>query len=156
MIRPWWIGMLLFALAVAAIFAWLGQWQFARAIDTDPPPPGLTEELKAIDDVIQPGEHLPEPLVGQRVEVTGHWIAEDFIVVSSRFNDGVEGFWATGQLRIAERTSLAVALGWVPDRQSADAAVSALKAQGSATASLTGRLISDEGPALPPKAEPDR
>lgn len=156
MIRPWWIGMLLFALAVAAIFAWLGQWQFARAIDTDPPPPGLTEELKAIDDVIQPGEYLPEPLVGQRVEVTGHWIAEDFIVVSSRFNDGVEGFWVTGQLRIAERTSLAVALGWAPDRQSADAAASALKAQGAAAASLTGRLISDEGPALPPKAEPDR
>jgi surfeit locus 1 family protein len=148
--------MLLFALAVAAVFAWLGQWQFERAIDTNPPPPDITEEVQAIGDVVAPGDYLPEPLVGQRVEVSGYWIAEDFIVVSTRFNEGVEGYWVTGQLRVAERTSLAVAVGWAPDRSTADSAVVALRAAGDAEASLIGRLISDEGPSLPPRAEPDR
>ena len=35
MLRPWWIGMLLLCLVVAGVFAWLGQWQLGRAIDTD-------------------------------------------------------------------------------------------------------------------------
>lgn len=39
MLRPAWIGMLLLCLLVAGVFAWLGQWQLGRAIDTDPLPP---------------------------------------------------------------------------------------------------------------------
>ena len=65
MLRPWWIGMLGFALLVAAVFAWLGQWQLGRAIDTDPPPAGITEQVEPIAEVVAPGEYLPEPLVGQ-------------------------------------------------------------------------------------------
>jgi len=155
MLRPWWIGMLAFALIVAAVFAWLGQWQLGRAIDTDPAPPGATENVQPIADVTAPGEYLPEPLVGQRVEVAGSFVAGDFLVVSSRFNGGVEGYWVTGQLRvdpstaIPDPTSLAVALGWTDDRTAADAAASALNADPGAAVELTGRLISDEGPALP-------
>ena len=100
MLRPWWIGMLLFALVVAAVFAWLGQWQLGRAIDTNPPPPGATEQVQPIAAVTAPGEYLPEPLVGQRVAVAGTFVAGDFLVVSSRFNDGQEGYWVTGQLRV--------------------------------------------------------
>lgn len=166
MLRPWWIGMLAFALLVAAVFAWLGQWQFARAIDTDPPPPGMTEQVQPIADVTVPGEYLPEPFVGQRVEVSGSFVAGDFLVVSSRFNGGVEGYWVTGQLRVTPSTgseaageipgptSLAVAIGWTGDRAAADAAASALNSAPGGTIELTGRLISDEGPALPPPNAP--
>ena len=52
MLRPWWIGMLGFALLVAAVFAWLGQWQLSRAIDTDPPPAGITEQVEPIAEVL--------------------------------------------------------------------------------------------------------
>jgi len=163
MLRPWWIGMLGFALLVAAVFAWLGQWQLGRAIDTNPPPPGITEQVQPIADTIAPGEYLPEPLVGQRVDVSGAFVAGDFLVVSSRFNGGEEGYWVTGQLRvdsstssgtageIPSPTSLAVAIGWTADRGAADAAASALNADPGAKVDLTGRLISDEGPALPPR-----
>ncbi len=153
MLRPWWIGMLGFALLVAAVFAWLGQWQLGRAIDTNPPPPGITEQVQPIADVLAPGEYLPEPLVGQRVEVAGSFVPGDFLVVSSRFNGGVEGYWVTGQLRIETTapTSVAVALGWTADRAAADAAASALNADPVDPVTITGRLISDEGPALPPK-----
>ncbi|MDD7930763.1 SURF1 family protein [Microbacterium thalli] len=158
MLRPWWIGMLAFALLVAAVFAWLGQWQLSRAVDTSPPAPGQTEQVRPLADVVEPGEYLPEPLVGQRVEVRGSFVPGDFDVVSSRFDRGIEGFWVTGQLRIdpgdigsTDPTSLAVAVGWTDDRAEAEAAASALDADPARDVTVTGRIISDEGPALPPR-----
>ena len=150
MLRGRWIGVLLLCLVVAGVFAWLGQWQLARAIDTDPPAPGATEQVRPIDDVIEPAQYLPEPLGGQKVTASGEWVADDFIVISSRFNEGEEGYWVTGQLRVAERTSVAVALGWAPTREQADAAAEALARQGASEVELTGRLIDDEGVELPP------
>ncbi|MHA4926852.1 SURF1 family cytochrome oxidase biogenesis protein, partial [Enterococcus faecium] len=70
--------------------------------------------------------------MGQRVEASGHWIASDFLVVASRFNDDVEGYWVTGQLRLdgtATPTSIAVALGWTKDAAAAQNAVRELDAQ---------------------------
>jgi hypothetical protein len=99
MLRPWWLGMLVFALVVAAVFAWLGQWQLGRAIDTSPQAPGATEQVRPIADVTAPGAYLPEPLVGQRVEVAGSFVPGDFLVVSSRYNDAQQGYWVTGQFR---------------------------------------------------------
>ncbi|GAA5038268.1 hypothetical protein GCM10025738_27290 [Microbacterium fluvii] len=158
MLRPWWIAMLGVCLVVAGIFAWLGQWQLSSAIDTDPLPPGTTESVEPLADVLAPGEYLAEPLVGQRVEVSGTWVEGDFIVISSRYNDGVEGYWVTGQLRVdpdtdtgAEGpTSVAVAIGWAATEADAQAAVDALNAQATASAvTITGRIISDEGVAVP-------
>lgn len=157
MLRGRWIGMLALCLVVAGVFAWLGQWQLGRAIDTSPPPPGMTEEVRPLADVAAPGAYLPEPLVGQRIGTSGSWVPGDFIVVSDRYNDGVEGYWVTGQLRLSGTsapTSLAVAVGWTADRAQADAAASALSddaaADPTAVVDVTGRLISDEGASLPP------
>lgn len=157
MLRPKWIGVLGLALLVAGVFAWLGQWQLGNAIDTDPPAPGLTEEVRPLSEVVEPGQYLPEPHVGQRVETEGTWVGGDFIVISSRFNDGIEGYWVSGQLRVAERTSIAVALGWAEDRATADAAAEAFEQELAGTQqAVTGRIISDEGTQVPPAAEPDR
>jgi cytochrome oxidase assembly protein ShyY1 len=161
MLRPRWIALLALCLLVAGVFAWLGQWQLGRAIDTDPTPPGATEEVQPLAEVAAPGEYIAEPLVGQRVTVTGTWVPGDFIVVSSRFNDGVEGYWVTGQLRVAgeegvQPTSVAVAIGWAATEDDALAAVDLLERNASAPdaaetpLAITGRLISDEGPVLPP------
>lgn len=157
MLRPRWIALLAFSLVVAGVLAWLGQWQLGRAVDTSPPEPGMTEVVRPLADVVQPGDYLPEPLVGQRVEVRGTWVASDFIVVSSRFNDDVEGYWVTGQLRVsgaAQPTSVAVATGWTPSLVQANAAAAELERQvaadPTAVVELTGRLISDEGPSVPP------
>jgi cytochrome oxidase assembly protein ShyY1 len=163
MLRPRWIGMLLLCLVVAGVFAWLGQWQLGRAVTTNPLPPGATEEVQNLADVAAPGEYLPEPLVGQRVETAGSWVPGDFVIVQSRFNDGVEGYWVTGQLRLAPDradtsgpTSLAVALGWAATEDDARAAVDELEDAASVSSpadvvEVTGRLISDEGPVLPPR-----
>ncbi len=157
MLRPRWIALLAFSLVVAGVLAWLGQWQLGRAVDTSPPEPGLTETVQPLEQVVQPGDYLPEPLVGQRVAVSGTWVASDFIVVSSRFNDDVEGYWVTGQLRVAGAsapTSIAVATGWTSSFDAANAAAAELERQvaddPTAVVQVTGRLISDEGPSVPP------
>ncbi len=163
MLRPRWLALLALCLVVAGVFAWLGQWQLGRAIDTDPTPPGATEQVQPLAEVAAPGEYVAEPLVGQRVTVTGIWVPGDFIVVSSRFNDGVEGYWVTGQLRVADDqgaqpTSVAVAIGWAATEDEALAAVDQLEQTASSPdaadtpLAITGRLISDEGPVLPPKS----
>jgi hypothetical protein len=168
MLRPRWLALLGLCLVVAAVFAWLGQWQLGRAVDVNPAPPGATEEVVPIADVVAPGAYLPEPYVGQKVSVTGRWIPGDFLILSSRFNDGIEGYWVTGQLRVDESslgpatgsetmapTSLAVAVGWAATREEAEAEASALSIHAEndpgASHSVTGRLISDEGPAVPPR-----
>ncbi|MDT0156450.1 SURF1 family cytochrome oxidase biogenesis protein [Microbacterium sp. ARD32] len=155
MLRGRWIGVLALCLVVAGVFAWLGQWQLSRAVDTDPPPPGATEQVRPLTDVIEPGQYLGEQLGGQRARTEGTWVPGDFIVVSQRFNDGVEGYWVTGQLRVAERTSIAVAVGWAPTRERADAAAAALEKRGAVAAEITGRLIDDEGVEVPPRSDPE-
>lgn len=158
MVRPFWIGMLGFALVVAGIFAWLGQWQLGNAIDTDPPPAGMTEQVRPLGEVVDPGQYLPEPQVGQRVEVSGSFVAGDFRVVTSRYDDGEAGYWVAGQFRVDAATagtdgptSLAVAVGFTPDRDAAEAAASALGDAPPQDVTLTGRLISDEGAQEPPR-----
>jgi cytochrome oxidase assembly protein ShyY1 len=154
MLRRRWIGFLALCLVIAGVFAWLGQWQLARAIDTDPPAPGATESVRPLTDVIEPGQYLDEHLGGQRVQTRGTWVPEDFIIVSHRANEGAEGYWVTGQLRVAERTSIAVALGWAETRKQADAAIAKLEDAGAVETEVTGRLINDEGSAVPPAADP--
>lgn len=170
MLRPWWIWMLVLCLVVAGVFAWLGQWQLGRALQTSPIPPGATEQVQPIADVTTPGVGLPEPLVGQKVSVSGSWVGRDFLIVESRYNDGTKGYWVTGQLRLADGeagpdvtgpASLAVAIGWAATLDEAKAAASALQdsvAAGDQAAplDLTGRLISDEDPKLPPRGAPPR
>lgn len=166
MIRPRWIALLLLCLVVAGVFAWLGQWQLGRAISTDPLPPGATEQVEPIEDVLEPGAYLPEPLVGQKVMVAGWWIDTDFLVVGSRYNDGAEGYWVTGQFRLwdgeggfdqgGDPVSLAVAIGWAPTLEAAQQSASILEEMIGGSdldmpSVLIGRLVSDEGPALPPR-----
>lgn len=156
MVRPQWLAMLALCLVVAAVLAWLGRWQLESAIDTDPPEPGATEEVIPIDEAVAPGEYLREPLGGQRVAVTGRWDADDFLIVSSRYNDDVEGYWVTGRFELADESSLAVAIGWADSRERAEDAADAFSssADPSAEVELVGRVIADEGPAVPPRDAP--
>jgi len=158
MLRPRWLGMLALCLVVAGVFAWLGQWQLGRALDTSATTPAETEQVLPIAQVVDPGDYLNAPLVGQRVSVDGHFIAGDFIVVSERMNGDEQGFWVTGQFRLENTenpTSLAVAVGWTPSARKAEAAASTLNSSEVSPVTLTGRLISDEGPQVPPRDSPD-
>ncbi|HKT56356.1 MAG TPA: SURF1 family cytochrome oxidase biogenesis protein [Microbacterium sp.] len=161
MVRPRWIGMLALFVVVAGVFAWLGQWQLGRALATGNTVPAQLEVVKPIDQVVKPGQYLDGALVGQRVSVSGFYLPGDFIAISQRLNEGAEGYWVTGQLRVAgtaKPTSIAVAIGWAPSKAKATEAIAALDAQARqpvrVAVTVTGRLVADEGPVVPPSGDP--
>lgn len=156
MLRSRWIGLLVVCLVVAGIFSWLLQWQLTRALATSPVAEGQTEEVVPLDDVVEPGGYLDGPYVGQRVDVVGTWDADNFLVVTDRVNDGVEGYWVTGRL-VVDGASLATAIGWAATEDDAEEAVAELSAAATGDeVELTGRIISSEDPSDPDPADPHR
>jgi len=154
MLRPRWIGLLALCLVVAGVFSWLLQWQLTRALATNPVAEGQTEQVVPLDDVVAPRGVLDGPLVGQRVDVTGTWDPDDFLVVTDRMNDGVEGYWVTGRLETSG-ASLATAIGWAETLDAAEAAIDVLSQNATdADVELTGRIISSEDPAVPGREDP--
>lgn len=86
--RPRWIGLLVLALALAALFAFLGRWQLERAIATAKVGPASTENQQVLDRVTKPQRSMPEDLAGQRVSVRGHFVAGDTVVLTGRSGGG--------------------------------------------------------------------
>ena len=120
--RPKWIGALVLALAVAAAFAALGQWQLERSIQNTTIEEPETETPVALSTVAEPQTPMSDPSIGQRVTATGTVVPGDFTVLTGRDNDGVEGAWLVAHVITDEGVSLAVGLGWAPDADAAEAA----------------------------------
>jgi surfeit locus 1 family protein len=123
--RPKWIGMLVFALAVAALFAYLGHWQLDRSVQSLKPVNTGSETRKVLSDITKPQTEFLDKLTGQKVSVEGTFDAKDFRVISGRVNYGKTGYWLTGRfVDDTNHASLAVALGWSPTAAGARAAIS--------------------------------
>ena len=143
--RPRWIGALLLALAIAAGFSALGQWQLARSVATAPVDRTDTETPTALTSLAKPGHAVTDTQLGRMVTVTGTLADGDFVVLSNRLNAGTTGFWLVGHVTTDGGAELAVALGWAPTRARAEAAES------SATIAnpLVGRYLPSEPPDQP-------
>ncbi len=141
-VRPRWIAALLLALAVAAGFAMLSQWQLSRSVSTGTVLERPTETVFSLDEVATPQQPLPAAADGQLVTVTGDYIDGDTVVLSDRLNRGEAGFWVVAHLR-SEGAGVAVAVGWTPDRAAATAAAAGFTG---GPAVVSGRLVADEGP----------
>lgn len=120
--RPKWIGALVLALAVAAAFAALGQWQLERSIQNTTIEEPATETPVPLSTVAEPQAPMTDPSIGQRVTASGVVVPGDFTVLTGRGNDGVEGAWLVGHVITDDGVSLAVGLGWAPDADAAEAA----------------------------------
>lgn len=149
--------MLLLALLVSGAFAWLGQWQLARAVVSSETVEKPTESVVGLETVATPGEPLRDVVVGQLVEVEGTWVAGDFLVVTERVNLGATGYWVAGHLSTGndpEDPAVAVALGWAEDRDTADRVAAELNADPDASVvTITGRLNASQGPEVPDDGE---
>ncbi|RFA10035.1 hypothetical protein B7R54_13085 [Subtercola boreus] len=154
--RPKWIWALVLALAVAAIFAALGQWQLSRAVTSNGPNPNATTEIaKPLEEAATAGAPVMEAQDGQMVTADGALVAPDFTIISNRLNGGVLGYWVVGRfdLSVAQsggsQTSVAVALGWSDDRSEAESAARALnQTTGFPTEQLLGRYVGSDGPEI--------
>jgi len=143
--RPRWIAALLLALAIAAGFAALGQWQVGRAVQTATVVTVPTERVTALSKVATPQKEVTDRAAGQIVSVAGRKVAGDTYVVSDRVNFGVTGYWVIGHVVAANGASVAVALGWTQTKAKADAAAANLAAA-EPTQTWVGRYQPTEPP----------
>ncbi|WP_125610259.1 SURF1 family protein [Specibacter cremeus] len=145
-----WIATLVLALAIAAVFVLLSQWQFNRSLRTDTPPPAVTEHSKPLIDAITLGQPLMGSDEGQIVSATGHFDPTRQVIVNARLQGGLRGYWVvtafvvdgapklTGAGATGE-TVIPVARGWLADPAQAGPPPSG-------PIMLTGRLLDSEGP----------
>ena len=140
--RPRWIGALLLALAIAAGFSALGQWQISRSVATATVAPANTETPVPLSSIAKADSAVTDRQLGHMITTSGALVAGDFVVLSDRLNGGTKGFWLVGHVTTDDKRELAVALGWAPTR------AAALAAEGSATVAnpLLGRYLPSEPP----------
>ena len=143
--RPRWILGLIVALGIAAGFAALGQWQLGRAVQTATVVTYPTETVTPLSTVATPQKEVTDRAAGQLVSVVGTRVPGDTYVVSDRVNFGVTGYWVIGHVVARNGASVAVALGWAPTKQKADAAAAVLRA-GAPSATIVGRYQPTEPP----------
>lgn len=151
--RPRWIAALVLALAVAAAFAALGQWQLERSFSNTEAIDRPTETVVPIDTVAEPQQPTLETAAGQLVSATGSFVPGDSLVLSERLNDGERGFWLVGHFvvdrhSVADGVGLGVAVGWAETEAEASAAISTLEAPTFAPITITGRYLPSEAPQI--------
>ncbi len=140
-VRPRWIAALLLALAVAAGFVLLSQWQLSRSISTGTVVDRPTETAVELSSVAGPQQPIRTEADGQMVTVDGTFQSADTVILESRLNDGTLGYWVVAHLQTADNAGLAVALGWSSTKAAAAAVVAP-----SGEAQLRGRYMADEAP----------
>jgi surfeit locus 1 family protein len=155
MLRPRWVLALVFALAVAAAFALLGQWQFERAIASGEVVHRDTETVMPLEAVARPGGPVPDAATGQQVTVRGHFVPGQEQLIAGRLNRGTQGYWVVSRFVTAgESASIPVARGWVADKSDAETVVKDLATDagtGDPAATVTGRFLPSEAPVVPPE-----
>lgn len=131
------------ALVLAAVFAGLGKWQLERSIANGRPLPATTETRKALDDVTKPMQPAAERLAGQKVTVSGTFVAQDTTVLTGRSGGG--RYQTVGHL-VDTRTgaSLPVVIGW-SDRRS-DAVAGGDRLADGSRVTVQGRYYPAESP----------
>lgn len=145
--RPRWILALLLALVIAGAFAALGQWQLSRSVESAVAPEQQTEVLVELATVAEPQRPVTTLASGQSVTVAAGFVPGDYVVLSDRINVAGPGYWVVGHAIDADGASLAVALGWAPDR---DVATSAIRSLESSAPRPSIPPSTPELPALPP------
>ncbi|MEY4320651.1 MAG: hypothetical protein RLZZ471_592 [Actinomycetota bacterium] len=96
---PKWIGGLFLALAVASIFAWLGQWQLGRAVESNKPIEIVKTETVAV-----------------------MLDTKNVFIVTDRVQDSKTGSWVIANSKTEKGGSVILALGWAPNLKTAETA----------------------------------
>lgn len=147
--RPRWIAALVLALAIAAGFAALGQWQLERAVTSGEVTYGQTETVIPLDEFATPQSPVVETQAAQRTSVSGHFVASGYEILGNRLNDGTPGYWVIGQFAVdlPADTYLAVAIGWTSDGDLARRTAEQLAANGDSSGeTVAGRYLPTEAP----------
>lgn len=136
--------MLALALALASVFAWLGDWQLQRSRDEaarEAAARARAAEVVDLQDLMEPATAITGEAVGRAVRARGRLEPGKALLVPGRERDGEPGAWLVAPLRVqaAGDATLPVALGWLPEGAQPPALPEG-------TVELTGRLEQSEPP----------
>lgn len=154
--RPKWIAGLFLALAVAAVFALLGQWQLERSFTEVEAEDQSLAPLVLIDSEL-PGAPLTPIAANKRVQADLMLDTQNVFIVSNRLqrtnDEVVSGYWVIANsnvlLQDGESTaSLSVGVGFAESLSVAETARTELmeSIQAQAFLNQTGRYLQTEGP----------
>jgi hypothetical protein len=154
--RPKWIAGLFLALAIAAIFALLGQWQLDRSF-TQIDEPNQNEEIFSLIELELPGAPITAAAANKLVSAEIYLDQANVYIVSGRLQktnqETVSGYWvvANSYALLADgdsTASLTVALGFTKDLVTAEKARAELKDSIQVEAFLPreGRYLQTEAP----------
>lgn len=127
MVQPRWLAALVLAMVVAAVFAWLGQWQMGHAIATSGSEAPDSEVSRPISEVTGAGELVTDGAAGMVMTLSGGFVPGDFNVVQQRTNGGEIGAWVVGHLAVDGSGGLPAAMGWAPTVEQAERALAAIE-----------------------------
>ena len=158
--RPKWIGGLLLALAIAAVFAVLGQWQLERTF-TVVEPEVQNEQAFVLNEIATPGAPLTAEAANVLVSANIMLDQSNLYIVSNRLQRAgegvVAGYWLianSGALLADNDTtgSLTVAIGFSESLETIEAARTGLQTSILLQAFLesTGRYLQTEAPVQSP------
>ena len=139
-LRPWSLGLLALALALATGCAALADWQLGRS--RSQAGPARTEQVLPLAQVLAPSSTFTGTADGQRVSTAGTYRPQDQVLVVDRPLDGEPGAWLVTALAVdtvSGTALLPVLRGWLPDGAAAPAPPSG-------PVELTGRLQPGEPP----------
>lgn len=162
--RPRWLAVLALMLAVAAAFAWLGQWQFERSFRVVGQDLSDTTVL-SLAEVATPGEGLPAGIVDRLVSTEVTYAPADSFLIANRRQlqqDGstISGYWLVTRataLHGETGATLTVALGFLEDREQALETLASWRESLVVQAFLptVGRFEPSEAPQELPTAAPE-
>lgn len=135
MVRPRWVLALLLALAIAAAFALLGQWQLERAVTSAVVTEQPTETAVPLTGIVQPNQATTQKSDGQLMTVEGYFNRDDYDILTGRYNGGEPGYWVVGHFTVSGESSAAAT----------EAGTS--KSTGSGTGGDSGESAVDSSPA---------
>ena len=128
-LRLKWIGALFAALALAAGFALLGQWQLERSFRTV----GQTKVEQvtpvSIDSLVTPGKGFPDKADARLVTVECARVNAQPVLIANRLQGGKSGYWLVDWCSTRAGTMLVTADAWYADLDVAKAARDAISAR---------------------------
>ena len=146
-LKPRWILSLILAMAIAALFVLLSQWQFSRSQDSAPPPPSTTEQVQPLTEVFRPGIPMTAGVADQMVRMEGRFLPDTRILVETRLQGDRSGLWVVSAFEVAGSGEPAAVLpvvhGWVADAGMAPAVPERI-----GPAVVEGRLLPTEAPVV--------
>ena len=154
--RPKWIFGFFLALAIAAVFALLGQWQLERSF-TEVQPEDENQKPVVLIQTEKPGAPLTVAAANKRVKADVMLDTQNVFIVANRLqraNDEVlSGYWVIANSSVLlqdgdSTASLSVGIGFAEDLLTAEEARAELMESIQAQAFLeqTGRYLQTEGP----------